>query len=204
MPLRYPSGPIKGHALVAESVGGILSAQQKRGGAHQILANVRSGELQASAPHRVYVVTLENLVQGRLLGAAELVSWRYLLLQKGAAVGEVELTADPKGADERPRFKALHETRFSDATLKALVYAKSLRKVKTATYEVRFLKAPAVYFAGLWLHAKKDDLIIPLCDPPAPLEAGVAYAEKEIVAVLEPAATAARAFEEKANKGRRR
>jgi hypothetical protein len=115
-------------------------------------------------------------------------------------VGEVELTADPKGNDKKPRFLALHESPFSDATLSALDFAQGLAKVKRGTFEVRYLKLPAVYFAAVWLHGQDDDVIVPLREPPAPLKAESDYTEKQVMAVLEPRARTALAFEKKAAK----
>ena len=59
---------------------------------------------------------------------------------------------------------------FTAATIEALNAAEKLPRVAKAEYELRFLKAPAVYFAALWLHSGNDDILIPMVDPPGRLE----------------------------------
>jgi hypothetical protein len=73
---------------------------------------------------------------------------------------------------------------FTEATLEALSVAEKMPIVAKAKYELRFLKAPAVYFAALWLHGEKQDVLIPMVDPPGGLKKNRAYSEEQVIKAL--------------------
>lgn len=147
----------------------------------------RIEDLSQSDPHPVYVAPLDALVKGGLLQAARQTGWRVLLAQGGRAVAEVELSGKPqRGAKGGSALKVISLTHgpFTEATIEALTAAEKLPSVARARYELRFLKAPAVYFAALWLHGEKQDILIPMVDPPGGLKKNRAYSEEQVLKAL--------------------
>jgi hypothetical protein len=53
-----------------------------------------------------------------------------------------------------------------------------------------------VYFVALWLHGAKDDILIPMGDPPAGLKRNEPYTEAAVIAALHDSAEQARRFDE--------
>jgi hypothetical protein len=148
---------------------------------------VRIEDLSQSDPHPVFVAPLAALVKGRLLEAAQQTGWRVLLVQGEQPVAEVELSGkSQRGAKGGSALKVISLTRgpFTEATIEALSVAEKLPRVAKAKYELRFLKAPAVYFAALWLHREKQDVLIPMVDPPGGLKKNRAYSEEQVIKAL--------------------
>jgi hypothetical protein len=148
---------------------------------------VRVEDLSQSDPHPVFVAPLAALVKGRLLEAAQQTGWRVLLVQGEQPVAEAELSGkSQRGAKGGSALKVISLTRgpFTEATIEALSVAEKLPRVAKAKYELRFLKAPAVYFAALWLHGEKQDVLIPMVDPPGGLKKNRAYSEEQVIKAL--------------------
>jgi hypothetical protein len=149
---------------------------------------VRIEDLSQSDPHPVFVAPLAALVKGRLLEAVQQTGWRVLLAQGERPVAEVELSGKSqrgaKGGSSTLKVISLTRGPFTEATLEALSVAEKLPIVAKAKYELRFLKAPAVYFAALWLHGEKQDVLIPMVDPPGGLKKNRAYSEEQVIKAL--------------------
>jgi len=149
---------------------------------------VRIEDLMQSDPHPVFVVPLDALAEGKLLGAVRQTGWRALLVQGEQPVAEVELNGkqqrSAKGGDGDLKVTSLTRGPFTEATIDALNAAEKLPRVAKANYELRFLKAPTVYFAALWLHGEKDDILIPMVDPPGGLKKNRAYSEEQVCKAL--------------------
>lgn len=156
---------------------------------------VRIEDLLQSDPHPVFFAPLDALVEGKLLAAAQHTGWRTLLVQDEQTVAEVELGGKPRRgtkpgtvakASVGDDLKVMSMTRgpFTEGTIEALNAAEKLPRVAKTSYELRFLKAPAVYFAALWLHGDKDDILVPMVDPPGKLKKNRAYSENEVIKAL--------------------
>ena len=145
--------------------------------------------LSYSEPHPVFSVPLDALAGGKLLDGATHASWRYLLVQDERAIAEVELSAGRRGAKgagaKSPEFLGLTHGPFTEATIEALAAAEQLPQVAAADYELRLLKVPAVYLLALWLHGAKDDILIPMGDPPGGLKPNRPYAEAAVIDALQ-------------------
>ncbi|MEO8306020.1 MAG: hypothetical protein ABI724_18065 [Betaproteobacteria bacterium] len=165
-----------------------------------------------SEPHPVYVVTLDDLVAGKLLDAAKQTGWRYLLVQNDVAVGEAEVGArraaarGTKGGAKTAKLEFLGLTHgpFTDATIDALNAAERMPKVAKADYEMRLLKVPAVYLAALWLHGEDTDIVIPMGDPPGGLKKNRAYTEAGVIRALRGVALQTRQFQHAYDETRRK
>jgi len=193
MAIINPIPPGEGRQIVSENIGEILSAQTRGAGA--LLRDARTEELAVADPHQSYVVSLNDLASGRMLSAARLTTWRYLIVHGSNAVAEAELNADEK-AGKALDFLALHQSPFANETLEALHRAEELQQVKENDYELRYLKIPAVYLAAVWLHGKSDDILIPLPPPPTGVRANEPYSERQLINALKSLAQTAKKFDE--------
>ena len=196
MPITFPKAP---RAANARLVGHLTELARERELPHPMAA-MRLETLSHSEAHPVYFVPLDALAQGKLLQAAKQTSWRYLLVQNGAAVAEAELSAGSrraKGGKSRTlEFASLTHGPFAGATVDALAAAERLPQVARQEYELRLLKIPAVYFVALWLHAANDDILIPMGQPPGGLKRNEPYTEAAVVAALRDSAAQASRFDE--------
>jgi hypothetical protein len=196
MPITHPKPPEGGAEIASSSINEILRSQATSSA--RILSDARTEDMALAEPHQAYVVGLADIASGKLLEAARLVSWRYLVIQEPNAVAEVELSA---GADAAKReFLGLHQGPFANGTLEALRIAEDLPEIKKKPFELRFLKIPALYFAALWLARPKEDIIIPLHEPPAGLKANQPYSEKEILKALKSPAAQTQQFDQRFQK----
>jgi len=118
-------------------------------------------EAEAAAPHPVYSVDVEDLARGRLLGAAMLVGWRYLILEDEDAVAVGTVMEEEEGELE---LAALDQGRLVGLSLESIAAAESAEAVSSKDYELRYLEILPLYFTAIWLHAEDDDLLVPLDD----------------------------------------
>lgn len=164
MPLQLASPPSNAYDVVAESLSRVSAA----GGAANALTNVADpGRLNAGLPHRLYVLSAEDLAQGRHLDNARLIGWRFLLQNGGKTIGAAELACDARGANLR--FVSMDTGPFAQATRDAVARAEKLDSVQRGHYELRVLRAASVYTMALWLKDLdgSDDVVIPIGPGPA-------------------------------------
>lgn len=196
MPITFPKAP---RAAAAKLVGHLTELARERKMPHR-MAELRLESLSHSEAHAVYFVPLDALAEGKLLQAAKQTSWRYLLVQDNAPVAEAELAAGgrgAKGAKSRALdFMSLTHGPFAGATVDALGAAERLPQVARDDYELRLLKIPAVYFVALWLHGAKDDILLPMGQPPGGLKPNEPYTEAQVIAALRGGVEQARRFDD--------
>jgi len=198
MAIIHPKEPEGGNAIIAKSLSKLDTDKSMRGlsfAFHPIR------QLAHTQPHKVYTVGLNDLANGKLLSAAKETAWRYLLVADGKPVGEMELgskSASTKGGDTDLEFKALNEGPFAEATFNTLRFAERLDSVARENYELRFLRIAAAYFAALWLHGERDDLIIPMGKPPGGLRENTVYQEPQVIEALRRVAETTKQFHESA------
>jgi hypothetical protein len=196
MPIMFPKAP---RAAAAKLVGHLTELARERKMPHR-MPEMRLESLAHSEAHPVYFVPLDALAEGKLLQAAKQTSWRYLLVQDNAPIAEAELAAasrGKKGAKSRSLdFVSLTHEPFAGATVDALGAAERLPQVAREDYELRLLKIPAVYFVALWLHGSKDDILMPMGDPPGGLKANEPYTEAQVIKALRGSVEQARRFDE--------
>ena len=185
MPITLRNVPRHGAARLAAHLTELL--RQKKSPS-EMPVKMRLEELSHSEPHPVFYVPLDALAAGKLLDAATQTSWRYLLVQDDAAIAEAELSSGrrgAKGAGAKPlEFLGLTHGPFTAATIEALAAAEQLPQVAAADYELRLLKVPAVYLVALWLHGAKDDILVPMGDPPRGLKKNRPYTEAAVIKAL--------------------
>ena len=138
-------------------------------------SGARENALRLAPVHQVFTATLTDVVEDRVLAAAQETSWRDVTGTTAAEVaprdGRYVLTSENQGP-------------FVAATADALERAKQL----DGDYELRVLSIPALYVVALWLHADSTDVLIPLAPAPNGLTANEPYDEASFTAALRPLA----------------
>lgn len=196
MPITFPKAP---RAAAAKLVGHLTELARERKMPYR-MSEMRLESLSHSEAHPVYFVPLDALAKGKLLQAAKQTSWRYLLVQDNAPIAEAELAAgsrSTKAAKSRSLdFVSLTHGPFAGATVDALGAAERLPQVARDDYELRLLKISAVYFVALWLHGAKDDILVPMGQPPGGLKANEPYTETQVLEALRGSVAQARRFDD--------
>jgi hypothetical protein len=177
----YPKAPEGGQPAAYEHVRSILQVD------HPFLGGFRIDELTIADPHQNYGFGPMDLASEQLLSAAKPCDWTYLFIHGTNAVGAARLVADAK-TGKAPRFNGLFQSNFSDQTLEALRTAQQLPQIQKQDYELRRLECPCIFFVAVWLHGKSDDIIIPLGSTFGTWQAYQPYSEKQMIALLKPAA----------------
>ncbi len=155
------------------------------------LAGSKPSELTMEAPHEVYTLGLDQLLEGAYdLTGAKPTGWRYLLQQASGTVASAETTADPRGQQV---FSLINSGPFVGATVDALDKAGQLAGgADDPPLEPRLLQVPALHALALWLHGPgpDGDIVLPLDPSPPSVDGSRQYTVAEYLAALkETAAT---------------
>lgn len=173
MALQVPDPPEQGMGIINDA---LSSAIQQPNVAAFAVMDAAPEDLSTAAPHKVYFVGLSDLIEGRLLSAAKLKGWRYLIFNQDQPVVAAELQT---GGDE-VRFSNINRGPFVDGAVEGVTFAESLEIVHKEDFELRALEISPLYFVSLWLHGPQD-LLIPLRPAPYPLEPLRVYEEDELI-----------------------
>jgi len=152
----------------ADSIRELNSALPRVTRSAAVMRNAPSSDVltapAARHPHRVYVLLLTDILEGRGLAAARLVGWRYILMEGRQAVAAAEVNTNDTETEHA--FALVQEGQGSQA-LEALANLEALPQVQNSDYELRLLRIPALMTISLWLHAEPGgaDILTPL--PPA-------------------------------------
>lgn len=184
MTLHVPQPPGEGLELIREAIGGLIRQPNTRTAA--VTAGGAGGGLEAAAPHPVYFVGADHVAASRLLAAAELSGWRYILLAHGRAILAAELSFPREGG--RLEFSHTNDGPLVAGTVEGVRVAEGLEEVGEADFELRLLEIPSLSLAALWFRAEGRDLLMPI--PPASrgLKPFAMYTEEEILGALGGAA----------------
>ena len=150
------------------------------------LTRANPAALALAAPHHVYSLGLSDLADGAPLEAATFVGLRFIVMDGDKPIASAELGDDLRG------FQA-SEGRLVESTATAIAQAEADPELGDASYEVRLLRIPALYFTAVWLkndNGRTGDLVIPLNPAPTQFEAGRKYRAAEIVRPLAEGARA--------------
>src|SRR5579863_3609597 len=163
MALRFAAEPANGTALVRDHLNRI-SARTNPLSAR----GVNFGTLQVNRPHPVYDLGADAIAAGRGLAAAVFSGYRYMVSDGNTSVAAAEV----------------------QATAQALTSVASRPEVGAGSYEVRVLRAAAIYVMALWLKPDSGgaDILYPLPPTPDGLEAGRPYSADEFMHAVLPLA----------------
>jgi len=186
MPLRAAEAPNR----VLEEVRSTLNQFTKRGQFRTpALSRARADRLTLAAPHPVYTVSLQDLMDGRPLRDARLVAWRYLVEADTTPVASAEVVV---AEGKPPTFSQFNEGPFVQSTAAAIDELQRRSELQEVSYELRALQIPALYVVALWLadQSGERDLVRPLEPAPDYLEPERLYAGGEFLErLVEPART---------------
>jgi hypothetical protein len=178
MPLRpSAAAPPDAHQILTSH----LQELFHRAPVPKALAGLSAPALSATHGYQVYSVNLEDLSAGRLLDAARPQSWRYLLLEQGAAVAEADLQTDATGVS---RVVAVHRGPSAGGTAQALSAIVATPALAQGDYEPRLLEIPGVHFVGLWLAGQAGNYIVPIAPDRSSLPRNQVLKEEEALPVL--------------------
>ncbi len=181
MAITYPKAPEGGAQIVHTKAEGLHRT-------HRIFGEARMEDLTTAEPHRWYGVPLGTLASGSLLSAATSKSWRHIFIRGTKAVGVGALSDPRPETGNMLMCTGLYDTCFAAETLKALEEAQKLPQIQKQDYEVRFLSIIGIYFFAVWLHAKSDDIVIPLPPTYGRMNAYQPYSEHQIIKLLKKTA----------------
>ncbi|HEY4359073.1 MAG TPA: hypothetical protein VGN16_25225 [Acidobacteriaceae bacterium] len=158
---------------------------------------VADSGIDVHLPHPAYNLGAADIVSGKGLAAAVLVSWRYLL-SDGETTAMAEIAQQPAGhaasaTPAAPVFSMLNRGPFVSSLVDAVNSAQSNTHLTTGNYEVASLNIPALYIVALWLKSPNPGggAVVPLAPAPSYLNAGQTYTEAAFLAAITPAAQAA-------------
>lgn len=182
MPLNVPEPPIEAFNIVRTKIQEFANRGQFR---TPSLSQTQPRLLNLTAPHPVYTLTLEDIVQQRPLEVVRPVGWRYLIQQENTAIASAEVLMNTNGSVQA--FSQFNEGPYVGATVNTIVVAEGLSQVAAGSYELRALRIPALYVMALWLKDTTSDqnLILPMPPVPSALEADRTYTEVEFMTALE-------------------
>ena len=185
MAITLPAPPEEGLEVLRAAITRLKSRSETR--TFTATANVAPQNIDISAPHRVYFVGSDDVASGRLLEAALLTGWRYIVLAGERALLAAELSYI---AEDKPlEFSHANDGPFVEATIRGVRVAEGLAEIRAGNFELRLLEAPGLSLSALWFHAERRDFLLPL--PPAPdgLSPYHLYTQEELAGALGEAAT---------------
>src|SRR5690349_5162406 len=98
MPIQLASPPGNAYQLIAQAVSRLSTV----GGSAERVTSVNDpSKLGAALPHMVYVMRNDAIAQGRNVGDASLVAWRFLIQYGTQTLGAIELSCDSRGQNLR-------------------------------------------------------------------------------------------------------
>lgn len=150
------------------------------------LRRAQGRQLTLVAPHRVAVLSLEDLREERRTPEPKVIGWRFLVRADGETLAACEAIETPTGY----RFGGLNEGPLVGGFVEALERVERLAAVQDGRFEPQLLLAPALNIAALWLAERRGrasrgprdffgprDLILPLppFDLPLPFHEQVGH-----------------------------
>jgi len=145
-------------------------------------------QLSTGKPQPIYNSSIQALDEKRLLAAAQLTGWQYILLKGSHSnridcvvevtqVGDVKDKGSPLSPDVR------YPAAYGEAINKAIIEAEKIAD----NYDLRMLRVPSVSLLTVWLHDPvKGDLLFPVSPAPTMLRGQAMFTEGELTEALRP------------------
>ena len=119
-----------------------------------------SSSWDLTAPHPVFVVGLEALLQG-LRPPKKPSAWEYLIVEGGEVRGAAETTAGNLGF----AFAGFDSGWMPRAIARVV---RSAGQLPAGDYQFRLLRIPAVHLTGVWFHGDRADYVVSLSQSDEP------------------------------------
>jgi hypothetical protein len=179
MPLRIPDPPAEGLGIIRSALSSAMN--QPASTMASVIAEAGPENLTTAAPHQIFFVGLRDIAEGRLLEAAQVVGWRYLIFKGEQPLAAAELKVG--AAEGRLEFSNLNRGLFVGSTIEGVARAEDMAVVRDNDFELRLLDIPSLYVVALWLHGDSE-ILIPLPPSRPELEQFTPYSEEEVIARL--------------------
>ncbi len=137
---------------------------------------------ELTAPHRIFVLSLDDLMERRGLESAQDVGWRYFVTSDSAVVATAETTSN-EGSDDH-QFASLSRDPSGPRSAEIISTIEDRPIGGSNEFELRLLRIPAVYSINLWLHGDATDYLVPVDPTPPSLHAGEIYQPDDVLGVL--------------------
>lgn len=102
-----------------------------------------------AAPHPVFELPLAELLAGGGIEAAQMVGWRYLVLDDDRAVGTIEIVASHLG--DQPRLRCIESGPAADSTACVLAMAEQHPAIVRVSRVLGLLRVSSIHLQALWL-----------------------------------------------------
>ena len=139
-------------------------------------------QVALTAPHRIFVLGLNDLLEQRGLETARSVGWRYLVTRGSDVVGAAETAQDESGSGHP--FASLSQGPAVPSSAEIISRVEARQSDDREAFELRLLRVPAVYSVNLWLHGEAEDFLVPVDPTPPHLEAGTFYTPGDLLGML--------------------
>lgn len=170
MPIRLAPAPPDAASKVRNAAASLIAQPPS------VHALAKAAPVDLSDLHPVYAATAQDVLDGTVLAAAQLIGWRVIVSKDGQPLAAVESDA------------SVNEGPFVAGTVEAVTAAEEKFAADARDYELRLLRIPAVYAIAIWLHANDADVLIPVAPAPASLRANEPLGEAAFTEALRPQA----------------
>lgn len=136
-------------------------------------------EPEIGTPWPVYVTTISNLEDGRVIDDAKIKAWQYPVWAGKELLGLAHLSTDPV-----LQWAALFPPEYAKKIWDAMVRVQTLQDFQDGNFALRVLEIASVSLHAVWLHGPKD-LFLPLRSPAYDGD-DVAMKESDLVQRFQP------------------
>lgn len=181
MTLQVPEPPAEVTAIMQ---GAVELAADRRSFRTPSLRTLRPDEqLEATDPHEVYTMGLDDLRRSAALDSARPASWRFLLRGANGVLAAAECA---RSADGDYQITTISEGKFVSATSRTLAALRSDARLEPAPFTPQILHIPALHAMAMWLrHEGPDDLLVPMRPFPLDIPAGLLMSASDLLGRLQ-------------------
>lgn len=108
-----------------------------------------------AAPHPVFDLRLAALLAGSGIKAAQMVGWRYVVLDDDRAVGTLEIVASH--LSDQPRLRCIESGPAADSTARMLAMAERHPVIMRGSRVLGLLRVSSIHLQALWLRDADGD-----------------------------------------------
>jgi hypothetical protein len=163
--------------------------------ARESLAQIRSehpAQPSLVYPHRVYLMDVFDVAEGRTLDAARAGPWRHLIARKSRVEESLDVVDTNRG---NHRMTTRSRGPRNRAMARQIERAMKTPEFRDEPFEARLLSVPALSLTALWLVGENRSVVIPIGPARLAVKTGARYSSEEFLAALQPIAQARLQFD---------
>lgn len=169
--ILFPAGPEGGQKVVLADVAQTVKSSPG------VFHAAKAEELVITNAYKCYSVNMDGVLSGKLLSTATPACWSYFIMRGNETIGFAGLCGDGTNANVRLSFAS------GPAPL-SVGLQKAANLARLEDYEFRYLDGFPIFFSGIWLHGKTNDIILPLPPSHEAIQAYQPYPEDVILKYL--------------------